>query len=83
MFFHTYKFIIVHVSLLQRAYLSSITKQMKKDPPDSTGTRQKSAAKGTFQIDPLRHMTFELSHQHFASIYYLHHDMKPKNFMQH
>ena len=38
---------LVRISCFQRAYLSSITKQLKKEQPDSgAGTHQKSAAKG-------------------------------------
>ena len=38
---------LVRIFCFQRAYLSSITKQLKKEQPDSgAGTRQKSAAKG-------------------------------------
>ena len=38
---------LVRILCFQRAYLSSITKQLKKEQPDSgAGTRQKSAAKG-------------------------------------
>ena len=38
---------LTRIFCFQRAYLSSITKQLKKEQPDSgAGTRQKSAAKG-------------------------------------